>query len=135
MSLRQAADIHKLRRDPLPPALVSSALEYRRAHAATMIAQGIPVIVSPDQPPVQAEAWKWCVTCTTVDCNNRPLFGWAIACCFDCGAVYEGLALPEDWVEIERLLELRPRRSSRTWLATESLNDLRAQNLLIGAPV
>ena len=78
-------------------------------------------------------AWKWVVHCPV--CDNRPVYGWGIACCFECGAIYEGLTLSEDAAEITRILELRPKLSQRNWLPTETLADLQAQNIEIGVPI
>lgn len=135
MPIRTAANIHRLRHDPAAPTLVATELEYRQSHARALIDLGIPMSISTDQPAPYVEGWKWVVTCTTISCSNRPMFGWGIACCYDCGFVYEGLVLPDDAAEIERLLEQRPKLSQRSWLLTETLDDLIAQNLSIGVGI
>lgn len=135
MPIRQAAQIHRIQLGLQASRLVATEVEYRRAHATAIQKAGGTLSVSVDQPRPYVEAWKWVVHCTTPDCDNRPMLGWGIACCFDCGAVYQGLVLPDDAPEIERLLGLRPKRSQQTWLLTETLGDLADQNLSIGVGV
>jgi hypothetical protein len=114
---------------------VASMLDYRRAHAAAMIGLGITMTVSAEQPAPYVEGWKWCIVCPDPACDNRPMVGWGIACCFDCGTVCQGLVLPDEAAEIERILAFRPKLSQRSWLTTETLADLEAQNVSIGVPI
>lgn len=137
MPIRQAAEIHRLRHDPLPPTAVASPVEYQRAQREFLQAQipPQPVLVATTMPPVYVEGWKWCIVCEASDCDNRPAYGWGIACCFECGRVYEGLTLPDEADEIERILSLRPKLSQRSWLPTETTADLQAQNETLGVGV
>jgi hypothetical protein len=131
MPIRTAAEIHRLRTDG-HAAPVASLADYRRAHAQAIHALGLLPTLSDEVPDVYVEAWKWCVVCATADCDNRPAYGWGTACCFDCGAIYQGLTLPDDAAAITSLLELRPKLSQRGWLTTETLDDLAAQNAMLG---
>lgn len=136
MPIRHATDIHRINHPPPQrPTPVLTEADYRQAHAGAMVARGIIPFASPDQPAPSVEGWKWVVKCTSPDCDNRPMWGWGIACCFDCGATYTGLVLPDEADEIERLLAFRPKLSQRTWLLTETLDNLREQNLSIGVDI
>lgn len=133
MPIRTAADIHRLTRGATAQP-VTSATEYERAHREAMARRALSPVASAAQPPVYVDGWKWCLVCAGADCDNRPAVGWGIACCFDCGAVYTGLTLPDAAAEIERILALRPKLSQRSWLPTESIADLQAENLSLGVP-
>ena len=70
---------------------------------------------------------KWIVKC---ECGDCPLAspGWNIARCLQCGAVYQSLTWPPNREEIERALLARWTANVRTWLPTETLDALLAQN-------
>lgn len=135
MPIRTAADIHRLRIDARPTP-VATAGDYRRAQAQALHAINGPIpFLAEEQPDVYVEAWKWVIRCASPDCDNRPAYGWGIACCFDCAAIYEGLTLPDAADEITRLLEQRPKLSQRTWLPTETMADLQAENATLGVGI
>lgn len=133
--IRTATHIHRLRHGARPSSLVINATEYRRAHLEWMTAAAGTLIDVLDVPPVYVTGNKWCVVCVGPSCANRPVYGWGLACCFDCGRVYEGLTLPEDASEIDRLLTLRPHLSQRGWEPGQTLDDLRDENTSIGVPI
>jgi hypothetical protein len=70
---------------------------------------------------------KWIVSC---DCGNGPSADptWTIACCFECGAVYEDVSFPADAAEIERLLLARAKVGTRHWRVSETAADLAREN-------
>jgi hypothetical protein len=51
-----------------------------------------------------------------------------MALCFECGAMYEGLTLPDDFDEIEQILTQRPHARFMHW-TNETLDELRAENI------
>lgn len=122
-AIQTAGDIHH----------VTTAAAYRTLQDGYMQQAHKTVTLMETHPPVYVNGWKWCIVCA--GCANRPAVGWGIACCLECGARYEGLELPVDAVEIERLLARRPKISQRSWLPNETLDDLRAQNQSIGAGI
>ena len=73
---------------------------------------------------------KWIVLCP---CGDAPMASpdWNEARCFECGAVHRGLQWPADRDAIEAVLIVRP-AAVRTWLPTETVDDLRAQNVAHG---
>lgn len=79
-------------------------------------------------PAVVVEGGKWLVPCA---CGNYPSVhpDWQLACCFECGAVYEGLVLPAEASAIEQALLERPHPALRAWRPGETAGDLRAQTL------
>jgi hypothetical protein len=100
---------------------VRSAADYRamqrtyvqRLRAAHPHLSWLDPWVAPVEPPEDAADWwrvvtisggKYVVRCA---CGNRPSVdpNWRLACCFQCGAIYEGLEMPPD--EVVRLLTLR----------------------------
>ena len=59
---------------------------------------------------------------------------WRLACCLECGAVYEGavLLLPSDRPAIVAALVQRPQAATRAWIAPQSAADLLAENVAQG---
>lgn len=85
----------------------------------------------------QIRQGRWVLPCA---CGNAPSYDpeWQLACCPDCGAVYEGIAPPVDYLEIEQALMRRPRMINRNYLPGETARSLRAETaerLLEGAAV
>lgn len=70
---------------------------------------------------------KWVVLC---ECGDAPMASpeWDEARCFNCGAIFRGLAWPAQRAEIEAELLDRPQAVVRAWLPDESVEDLRQQN-------
>jgi hypothetical protein len=58
-----------------------------------------------------------------------------LACCYECGAIYERLELPAKADEIERLLVARPDLQTRNWRQGETVADLHAENRAHGIGV
>jgi|SRR5581483_3580028 len=75
---------------------------------------------------------RWVVVCA--DCDNVPSYDpeWQLACCPECGAIYDAVAPPADWLEIERLLMARPDLRTRHWTPDQSVAQLRAENAAHG---
>jgi hypothetical protein len=73
----------------------------------------------------------WIVDCGS--CGNCPSTDpdWAIACCFECGAVYVGVIFPDNRIELEAALLVRPMKY-RHWAPPETVENLQAENLLRG---
>ena len=124
---------------------VNTPADYRRAHV-NALEQGRRQYPNLDWPSpwrsvartrVIVAGGAWQVPCATSDCVNFPAYDpeWGIACCWECGAVYE-LAPPEEWREAERVLVNRPARALRNWNwpALETIEMLRAQNREQGDP-
>ena len=84
------------------------------------------VVDSPQQAFVSGG--KWLVRCS---CRNAPSASieWSIARCFECGAVYTNIEWPDNAIEIERVLCLRPHPSNRAWIAGETVDDLKDENV------
>lgn len=59
---------------------------------------------------------RWVVLCR--DCRNAPLYDpdWQLACCPECGAIYQGIAPPADATAIEETLMARPDAATRHWI-------------------
>ena len=77
---------------------------------------------------------KWVVVCP---CGDAPMASpeWDEARCFQCGAMYHGLAWPPDRVTLEALLVARPAAAVRAWLPHETLDELRGENAAHGIEV
>lgn len=78
-----------------------------------------------------------CQACSTSE-NHRGAFThpeWKIACCAECGAVYDNVEFPLRPVrlEIERILLFRP-RENRNWFPWESTIDLIQENKIHKVP-
>lgn len=110
--------------------------EYRRAQLETLMSlkrshpslfAGISVFLSLAKPTVFVSGGKWVVRCL---CGNAPSVDpeWRMALCFECGAQYEGLDIPEEHREIAALLLRRPNVSNRHWSPPETVADLEAEN-------
>lgn len=89
---------------------------------------------SVDAPTVYVGAGKWLVRCV---CGNCPSVDpdWRLACCAECGAIYEDLVMPADAEAIEAVLMLRAKPLHRNWRPPETVADLVAENLDAGEPV
>ena len=86
---------------------------------------------------------RWVVMCPADDCvSGVRVTGLQVRCdCNDemvcdhpqipCGALVE-IEMPNDGEEITRLLNLRPHRVNRNWTPSETVADLKAENLLHG---
>lgn len=90
---------------------------------------------SKDSPLVFIASGKWLIRCT--NCGNAPAVAptFALACCFECGAIYEGVSLPPDAAAIAALLVQRPDRHTRRWYPSQTLDELRAENAAMGIGV
>lgn len=80
------------------------------------------------QPAVFVAGGFWQVRCVTPGCGNYPAVQpeWGLALCWDCGAVYDGLQVP-DATDIERVLMRRP-MVHRNWIQPETVADLEREN-------
>ena len=77
---------------------------------------------------------QWLMDCA---CRNAPSVSveWELACCFECGAIYQGgLVFPSNREALERVVAARA-RNHRNWTPTESLEDVRRDNLARGDEV
>ena len=76
---------------------------------------------------------RWIVVCPACTMGAYTHPEWKMACCAECGAVYEGVQFPSkserSW--IEALLLSRP-RSNQNWFPTETFFDLKKENLQHG---
>lgn len=120
---------------------VNTEADYRRQQAET-IARGRalyqnlpwrdPWRWTGSLPSVRVAQGAWQIECAT-GCGNFPSVSpeWGIALCYDCGAVYEDIMIPEA-AEIERLLVRRQRLANRNWLPGETVADLARGNAAHG---
>jgi hypothetical protein len=82
--------------------------------------------VAPIAPPVFIAGGKWVVRCLCANCPSvHPV--WRLACCFECGAIYEDLQVPEAAAAIAATLLERAHPSQRNWLPSEDLVRLEAE--------
>ena len=110
------------------------ALQRRHLHQVRMArpAWNVPdPQLATEHPPVIVSGGKWLIVCP---CGNGPSVHpeWALALCFDCGKVYEGLTMPEDAAGIEAALMQRPHLWQRQWAPGETVGDLLAENAALG---
>lgn len=117
--------------------LVRDLAGYRRAHAAAIAkkrARGMRVAVHVSKVPLAArvDGGTWLVDCecgagNAVDPEDR------VALCFGCGAVHEGVEVPDPAgiKTIEKLLLARPTQKLRGWRPGETANDLLAENRIL----
>lgn len=77
---------------------------------------------------------QWFVDC---GCGNGCSLSvdWRLACCFLCGAIYNGVSLPEESEAIERVLAARSDAKHRNYRAPETVDDLITENEIHGVPV
>jgi len=120
---------------PLQVHGVRTDVEYRQAQRDHLLRlrQSRPSLAvrepwrAQERPPVIVSGGKWLVRCA---CGNAPSVApeWRLALCFECGAVYEDLAMPEGQTEISAALLERQSASQRHWTPGETAADLRAEN-------
>lgn len=77
---------------------------------------------------------RWVVDCPACTMGVLTHPEWSLACCAECGAVYQSVAFPQNWREIEGLLLNRP-RPYQNWMPKESAFDLRLENLEHGVVI
>jgi hypothetical protein len=87
-----------------------------------------PHVVTPN-PPVYIDGGRWALRCSE-ECGNIVLVhpGWGLGLCFECGAVYEGLALPDGHEDATEILVARAHPSLRGWAPGESIDRLLQEN-------
>jgi len=116
-----------------------TAAEYGAAHETAMVrlraafpalAIRTPWAADPGAQPL-VTGGKWVVLCV---CGDAPMASpaWDEARCFQCGAIYRGLAWPDDRRAIEALLLQRPQALTRAWLPGETVADLEGENVAHG---
>ncbi len=125
---------------PLDVHRVRSLQEYREAQLAWILQsrRGLPSSfwrdpwVATDPVTVVVDSGAWKVACVTPSCGNYPVLcpSGGVALCFNCGAVYEGVAMPADYAEIAEKLLKRP-FNLRYW-TTETLEEIDAINAQLG---
>mgnify|MGYP000852484951 CR=1 FL=1 len=113
----------------------AAALRRRHQQAIALKARaGMRYTVHTDPQPVQAfvSAGSWVVVCPSCGsgCATDP--AWGLACCFGCGAVFERVVFPSDPAAIEAALVERVHVPTRNWQPSESVADLRAENVRFG---
>lgn len=120
---------------------VTSPDDYLRKHAAfigRLAKRGARFAVHDvlDRFAARVDANRWVMDC---DCGNTCATDpeWALACCYACGAVYRQVVFPapEDRKLFEVVLVARRNLMQRAWAPGETLADLVAENISIGAPV
>lgn len=120
---------------------VNTEADYRarQAEALAALARAYPNLpwqgarVVAELPSAFVSGGRWLVECS---CGNCPALApeWGgLALCYECGAVYEGVAQPVDAEEIERLLVARKHPSMRYWNPTQAVETLRADNARLEA--
>lgn len=114
-------------------------LKRLQAFIAKKATRGARFVVHADESPLVArvDSNSWLSDCPSCNAGIAIEPEWGVACCFSCGAVYRNLVVPtpDDRAAIEEVLLARPFAPIRTWLPTESVEDLQAQNLARGLPV
>lgn len=120
---------------------VRTAAEYRERQAAAIASwrQHYPSLpwrtpwrYDGEPPPVFVSGGKWLIECACGNCPSvAPEWG-GLACCFECGAIYEGCVMPEHAAEIARALAKRPRLIQRYWRPGLTIDDLQRENALLG---
>lgn len=75
---------------------------------------------------------RWQIACLT--CADCPSYDpeWQFACCWECGAIYEGVKPPAGWTDIERAVMVRPFMHTRNWRPPETVDDLQRETLAHG---
>lgn len=108
-----------------------AAVIAQHRQARPRLAWRDPFVSSSPVTPI-VNGGRWVVVCP--DCGNAPLYDpeWQLACCPDCGAIYEQLVPPSDWQAIEAVLMARPALYQRNWTPRETLADLVAENAAHG---
>ncbi|HXG88762.1 MAG TPA: hypothetical protein VNJ02_10535 [Vicinamibacterales bacterium] len=78
-------------------------------------------------PLISHGVWK--VKCPCGD--EYPIYDpeWEAACCFSCGAMYQDVAPPARWRDIERVLLCRRHMHQRNYAPPETYETLCAENL------
>lgn len=119
---------------------VSSASDYRQRQAEAIrtgrsLYPALPwrepwVCVA--RPVVFVSGGKWLVECACGNCPSVAPEWDGLACCYECGAVYEGLAMPAEADAIEQALVRRPTLAARYWNPAMSVADLLAANAAMG---
>lgn len=111
--------------DPLEAHNARTPEDYHMRQAAFLAAlqQARPYLTWPTphpatQPPAAGplvEWGRWKIACGA--CANWPSYApaWQLACCFECGAIYDGLAVAGDVLAIEADLLARPTMAERNW--------------------
>lgn len=91
------------------------------------------VHLSPDPIVAYIAAGSWVVDCECGAGNAVDLDG-ACARCFGCGAVHENVVMPpaRERERIEAVLLERPKPFNRNWRRPETVDTLRAENILHG---
>lgn len=90
--------------------------------------------ICPVSRPVYVAMGKWLIRCV---CGNAPSVdpSWRLACCIECGAVFEGLDVPAEYEAIEAVLLERPVIGTQAMHAGETLEQLKAENRAHGIAV
>lgn len=120
---------------------VKSADDYVRKQSgfiARLAKRGARFVVHDVVDPVEGriDANRWLVDCVCGNCcATDPT--WGIACCYACGAIYRSVTFPanEERQQVESLLVERKDLMDRAWAPGETLVDLVAENVSIGADV
>lgn len=92
---------------------------------------------NPWESPAPVEAYvnhgRWVADCRWCGTGMFTRPDWAVAYCAECGAKYDRgkVKFPPTHEEIAKLLCRRVRRDQQNWKATQSVEDLCAENELI----
>lgn len=112
---------------------LKSKAEFLGWHAAQIQARGIARVWHPYATVhARVDHGRWCADCPECGHGMFTHRDWRIACCGECGAVYEHVTFPSQVDEIEFLLLQRPRRENHNWSPGETVATLLSENLAHG---
>lgn len=123
--LGRPAEAHNVRTPEEYRAYQARVIAHNRAHLPQRRWRDPFVADVAVQPFVNAG--RWVVSCPA--CANAPLYDpeWQLACCCECGAIFEEVEPPAEWRAIETLLMARP-LGNRHWMPGEPLAELARDN-------
>lgn len=104
---------------------------FLRTVARAVASRDMTVRVVAERMSVCVNHGRWLAECA---CGawmlaSRP---WRLAGCLECGAVYSSVEFPDDADDIEAQLMVRPHRENHNWMRSETVEDLRRENVAHG---
>lgn len=114
---------------------VDSPERYLAWHAELLLDRGLvaPRSIQVHRLKARINHGRWLADCLSCGQGMFTRPDWRIACCGECGAVYNGVIFPPRLDEIVLVLLARPDRRNHNWDG-ESVWKLKLENRLHGCP-
>jgi hypothetical protein len=109
---------------------VRSAADYDAWHKHAIASRGVAMRSESDETVIaRVNHGRLIAICPSCECGMFVLRAEPMACCAECGNLYRSVEMPAELSTLAALLLARPKREHQNWQPTETIDDIRRENL------